>query len=333
MKRVLIVKTSSMGDVIHTLPALTDARQADPSIVFDWVVEEGFSAIPNWHPAVERVIPIAIRRWRKHLQDATTWREWRQYRQELRALNYDAIIDAQGLLKSAFFAARQARGPHFGFDWHSAREPLASLFYDRRLRVVWGQHAVERTRQLFAQALGYRLPDQPGDFGLQQRFPRQHDSQKVVCLHATTRADKHYPEEYWRDVLQRLGAAGFQVQLPWGLKREQQRAQRLAEGLSHVEVLPKLGLTQVAEVLAGARGVIAVDTGLAHLTAALGVPNLMLFGPTDPALVGGYGERQCWLEARQFSAPEGSVVEPEVFRSLTPERVWQRWLQLLEESQ
>ena len=100
--RVLLVKTSSLGDVIHTLPALTDAQRAIPGIQFDWVVEEGFAEIPAWHPAVAQVIPVAIRRWRKHPLQTLRSGEWRRFKARLRETHYDLVIDAQGLLKSAW---------------------------------------------------------------------------------------------------------------------------------------------------------------------------------------------------------------------------------------
>ena len=163
--RVLLIKTSSLGDVIHTLPALTDAARAIPGIQFDWVVEEGFAEIPTWHPAVARVIPVALRRWRKNLLQ--TWKsgEWATFKQRLREGRYDLVIDAQGLLKSALLT-RYVNAPVAGLDRASAREPLASHCYDRPYAVAWGQHAVERVRQLFAQALGYSLPQSVGDYGL-----------------------------------------------------------------------------------------------------------------------------------------------------------------------
>ncbi len=156
--RVLVVKTSSMGDVLHTLPALTDAMQAMPDIRFDWVVEEGFAQIPSWHPAVERVLPVAIRRWRKAWFSAPISAERRAFRDALRAVRYDAVIDAQGLVKSAALVTRLARGIKHGMDWQTAREPLASLFYNRRHPIAKAQHAVERTRELFAKSLGYVKP-------------------------------------------------------------------------------------------------------------------------------------------------------------------------------
>lgn len=160
--RVLIVKTSSMGDVLHTLPALTDAAQAIPGIRFDWVVEEGFAQIPSWHESVERVIPVAIRRWRKAWFSAPIKAERQAFREAVQAVKYDAIIDAQGLVKSAALVTRLAHGVKHGMDWQTAREPLASLFYNRRHHIAKQQHAVERTRELFAKSLGYAKPQAQG---------------------------------------------------------------------------------------------------------------------------------------------------------------------------
>ncbi|MFC3396886.1 lipopolysaccharide heptosyltransferase RfaC [Brenneria rubrifaciens] len=293
--RVLIIKTSSMGDVLHTLPALTDAMHIIPGIQFDWAVEEGFAQIPSWHPAVARVIPVAIRRWRKSWFSAATRRERAAFRQQLLAKRYDAVIDAQGLIKSAALITRLARGKKHGLDYKSAREPLASWFYNYRHAISRQLHAVERVRELFAASLRYRKPAERGDYAIAARFlsPLPADAnQYLVFLHATTRDEKHWPEPHWRELISLLQTSGLQIKLPWGAEHEHQRAVRLAEGFSHVEVLPRLTLQQVAEVLAGAKAVVSVDTGLSHLTAALNRPNITLYGPTDPGLIGGYGLNQ-----------------------------------------
>ncbi|MFJ4432981.1 lipopolysaccharide heptosyltransferase I [Pseudomonas sp. NPDC089395] len=290
--RVLIIKTSSLGDVIHTLPALTDAAHAIPGIRFDWVVEEGFAEIPSWHPAVDRVIPVAIRRWRKNLWQTLKSGEWKAFKQRLREHKYDLVIDAQGLVKSAWLT-RYVKAPVAGLDRFSAREGLASRFYDRRLSVAVGQHAVERVRQLFAMALAYDLPEGIGNYGLDlDRLQLPPAAPYVVFLHGTTWATKHWPEAYWRELAERLGRRKLQVRLPWGNPAEKARAERIAQGLNNCEVLPKLNLAGVARVLAAAKACVAVDTGLGHLAAALDVPTISLFGPTNPGLTGAYGRVQ-----------------------------------------
>ena len=292
--RVLIVKTSSMGDVLHTLPALTDAMQALPGIRFDWVVEEGFSQIPGWHTAVERVIPVAIRRWRKAWFSAPIRTERQAFRDAIRTVQYDAIIDAQGLVKSAALVTRLAHGVKHGMDWRSAREPLASLFYNRRHAIPKAQHAVERTRELFARSLDYARPQTQGDYAIAQHFltAQIQPASYAVFLHATTRDDKHWPESHWRELIALLQPTGLRIKLPWGAAHEEARAKRLAQGMDHVEVLPRMSLEKVARELAGAAFVVSVDTGLSHLTAALDRPNITLYGPTDPGLIGGYGKNQ-----------------------------------------
>ncbi|MGS7250277.1 lipopolysaccharide heptosyltransferase I [Pseudomonas anuradhapurensis] len=290
--RVLIIKTSSLGDVIHTLPALTDAAHAIPGIRFDWVVEEGFAEIPSWHPAVDQVIPVAIRRWRKNLWQTIKSGEWKAFKQRVRERQYDLVIDAQGLVKSAWLT-RYVRAPVAGLDRYSAREGWASRFYDRRLSVAVGQHAVERVRQLFAMALAYDLPEGIGNYGLDlDRLQLPPAAPYVVFLHGTTWATKHWPEAYWRELAERMGRRKLEVRLPWGNPAEKARAERIAQGLNNCQVLPKLNLAGVARVLAAAKACVAVDTGLGHLAAALDVPTISLFGPTNPGLTGAYGRTQ-----------------------------------------
>ena len=302
--RVLLVKTSSLGDVIHALPALTDAARAIPGITFDWVVEEGFAEIPTWHPAVGKVIPVAIRRWRKNIWQTIKSGEWRRFKQSLRAEKYDLVIDAQGLVKSAWLT-RYVNAPVAGLDKNSAREPLASRFYQRRLAAARGQHAVERLRQLFAVALGYDLPKGLGDYGLdvERLIELPRNKPYVLFLHGTTWDTKHWPELYWRDLALRMADKGVEVRLPWGNPAEKARAERIANGLSNAVVLPKLNLAGVARVLASASACVAVDTGLGHLAAALDVPTISLFGPTNPGLTGAYGKVQIHLASDFPCAP------------------------------
>ncbi|QCP61350.1 lipopolysaccharide heptosyltransferase RfaC [Pantoea sp. SO10] len=318
---VLIVKTSSMGDVLHTLPALTDAMQAIPGIKFDWVVEENFAQIPAWHPAVDKVMPVAIRRWRKHWFGSQQREERVQFKRELQSRQYDVVLDAQGLIKSAALVTRLAKGEKHGQDSRSAREPFASWWYDKRHEINKQQHAVERTRELFAKSLGYEKPATQGDYAIAGHFRSTlpNDTQPyLVFLHATTRDNKHWPESHWRALIELVQPTGLRVKLPWGAEHEHQRAQRLAGGFDHVEVLPKLTLEQVAQELAGARAVVSVDTGLSHLTAALDRPNITLFGPTDPGLIGGYGKNQ-----HELKASDGTM------QAITAEMVMEKLKELL----
>ena len=314
--KVCVIKTSSMGDVIHTLPALTDAQRAIPNLSIDWVVEENFAEIPRWHSAVNRVIPIALRRWRKSPFSIQTRNEWKNYRTLLQAENYDAVIDAQGLIKSALFATRFAQGVKHGYDRQSIREPLASFFYDKKYAISYQQHAVERIRQLFALSLGYELPQVQGDYGIARHFLHQTPEQNyVVFIHSTTRADKHWEESEWKKLIEKITAlSDCEIHLPWGNEQEKARAERLTQAHSNVIVLPKLTLTELAKQLANAKAVVSVDTGLAHLTAALDKPNITLYGATDPKLIGCYGKNQHYLSVNSMK----EISAEQVFSQLLP---------------
>jgi len=326
--RVLLVKTSSMGDLIHCLPALTDARQALPSLRVDWVCEESFAQIPTWHPAVDKVLPVAVRRWRKRFWPLLGNDEWQAFKQSVRQTDYDLVMDAQGLLKSAWLS-RVSSVPIAGFDSASAREPLASRFYQRRFFVDKNQHAIHRLRQLFALALDYPLPVGAPDYGLsRQAFMQQNSEPYLLFLHGTTWLSKHWPEPFWRTLLEQIT---LPVRLPFGNAEEHARAQRLAAGLEQVQVLPPLDLNGMAQVIAGARACVAVDSGLGHLAAALSVPCLSLYGPTLPARVGTLGSHQMHLCATGVNAGQGDRNKP-CFDSLSPEQVSKALQTLLDES-
>lgn len=290
---VLIVKTSSLGDVVHTLPALTDAKQAIPDISFDWVVEEAFVEIPQWHMAVEKTIPIAWRRWRKNFIKALLAGELTSFLKTLRQKKYDLIIDAQGLIKSAI-VAKIARGERSGYDKNSIREGQATFFYKNKYIVAKDQHAIARTRQLFAAALKYEMPNTVPDYGVnKQVFPLPDSSERyLVFFHGTSREEKCWSEQKWIELIQFASINGFIVYLPWGNNVELARAKRIAQNNKQAKVLPNLSLSAVAALLLNAKGAIAVDTGLGHVAAALGVPTISLYGPTNPNLCGTIGANQ-----------------------------------------
>lgn len=299
--KLLIVKTTSLGDLIHTLPALTDAAREVPELTVDWLAERPFAEIPRWHPAVQRVIASDLRRWRKAPLATLRDGDWTRFRDELCQTRYDLVLDAQGLVKSAWLATC-ADGPSAGPGWTSAREPLASLFYDRRHRVpAHGQeHAITRTRRLFAAALAYPLPaglDAPPDSGLDRdRFARPAiDPPYAVFLHGTTWPSKRWPLADWQALARWLSRQGLAVMLPWGSEAERADAERIATAMPGCRVLPKLGLTAVAGWIAHAKLVVGVDTGLMHLAAALATPGISLYGPTLPQMTGAFGRNQHWL--------------------------------------
>ncbi len=326
--KALIIKTSSLGDLIHTLPALSDAAAALPGIEFDWVVEESFAELPAWHPAVDQVIPVAIRRWRKGWLQAWRSGEISEFREQLRRNHYDFVIDAQGLIKSALIA-RWANGLRVGLDRNSAREPLAALAYDRRIAIPRQLHAIERLRRLFAHALGYSVAEAMADYGLKASVSNV--SGYIVLLHGTTWASKLWPEYYWVELAQMADAAGYGIHLPWGSDEERRRAERIIAAAGCGQLLPQLGLSQLRDELGGAAGVVGVDSGLAHLAAALSTPAVTLYGPTKTGLTGAVGSHQSNLQVefecapcmlRECSYTQQSDIQPACFSSLPPELVW-----------
>ncbi|MBF0339956.1 MAG: lipopolysaccharide heptosyltransferase I [Magnetococcales bacterium] len=290
---LLLIKTSSLGDVLHTLPALRETFRHRPEIRVHWVVEEAFAQIPLWAPNVVRVLPVAWRRWRRH-----PWEAWRsgepgRFLDTLRSVPFDRILDAQGLIKSAVMA-RLATGEIHGLDRASAREPWAAALYHQTHRVTPQLHAAERLRLLFAQALQLPSPHGPPDFALDPtRWPAPASSRPyVVFLHGTTWRSKLWPESHWQELARLASQAGITVSLPWGNETERQRAETIAAAAPEVcRVLPRCTLEQLAAHLAHAHGVIATDTGPAHLAAALGVPTVGLYGPTPTERIGIVGPR------------------------------------------
>jgi heptosyltransferase-1 len=289
--RILIVKTSSMGDVVHALPAITDIAQALPGIQIDWLVEKGFSAMPSQHRAVNRVITLQWRKWRKSLRTPETQAALAKWRAEMRQERYDLVIDLQGLLKSALFACF-AKGPRAGYDRTSIREPLASLFYSKRGHVSRELHAVDRCRQLAAQALGYALPTTPPDFGLKASLdawtpasPGTSAEPFAALIPCASRPDKLWPHADWVAVGQSLRARGWQVAVFWGSPQEQERAQAIAQEIGGVTP-PFLTVAQAADTLAQAQVVVGLDTGMSHLAAAHGRPTVGIYCDHEPGLAG-----------------------------------------------
>ena len=293
-----------MGDVIHALPALTDAQQALPNIRFDFLVEESFQEIPKWHPAVQRVIPVATRRWRKSL--VVSRKEIISTLSTIRSVHYDAIVDLQGLMKSAVLC-RIAKGNCYGYDRHSIRETLASRLYNKTFAVSKKLHAIDRVRILFSSVLAYPAPslssvhDKDLNYAINFQAETElfdtlklenQDKNYCVFLHGTTWRSKEWSEESWRELLESFSNEQKTIYLPWGNTQEKLRAERLQKNLEHVEVLPKMNLLQLGVLIQNAEGIVAVDTGLGHLSAALGRPTISIYGPTDTSLIGTIGKNQ-----------------------------------------
>jgi heptosyltransferase-1 len=292
--RILFVKTSSLGDVVHNCPAVTDVARCVPDAVIDWVVEESFAEVAALHPGVRRVIPVAIRRWRGDVLGTGTWSQFAAFRAALREEHYDAVIDSQGLVKSAL-VAMLARGRKHGFDRASAREPFAARFYDSVHAVAAGMHAVDRNRMLAASALGYRLEGRC-DYGLRvpDELPLPVRAPFALLFTMTSRDDKLWPEEHWRSLGSALEGRGLHCLLPWGTEQERRRCARIATAIPGAVVPRRMALAEIARLVRAAHCVVGVDTGLAHLAAALEVPVAGIYCGSDPVLTGLHGAGRIW---------------------------------------
>ncbi|MRD72285.1 lipopolysaccharide heptosyltransferase I [Rhodocyclus tenuis] len=290
--RILLIKTSSLGDVIHNLPVLSDLARAFPGAEIDWCVEEAFADIPRLHPALHAAIPVAVRRWRKGLLHAQTWREIASFRKRLAQTAYDFILDTQGLVKSAL-VAKAATGVRLGYSAAAAREPLAARFYERSFAIPRNAHAVMRNRWLAAAAFGLpadSVEATPLDYGIVTpplALPWLTGVQRyAVLLSATSRDDKLWEEASWIALGRALAERGIRAVLPGGNAHERERAARLAANIPGALAAPAMGLRDAASVLGHAALTVGVDTGLVHLSAALGTPTLAIYTATDPALTG-----------------------------------------------
>ncbi|BCH15206.1 lipopolysaccharide heptosyltransferase I [Mesorhizobium sp. L-2-11] len=304
--RVLVVKTSSMGDVIHSFPAVEDARRSRPDVSFDWCVEEAFAGIVALHPAIATIHSVAIRRWRTSPLVPGTWRQAAGLRRALRDRRYDLVIDAQGLLKSAV-VAKQAAAPIAGFDRSSAREPSATLFYDRRYAVPRDLHAIERTRRLFGLALGY----EPDFSGLKSGIMPPAVASTFVggktafLLHGTSREDKKWPVGNWIETARLLVERGMTPVTTWSNDREKAVAEAIAQAVPQTVLVPKSPLAEIAAIIGRSVLTIGADTGLTHLASAFGLPTVAVFVATEPGLTGPRGPFSSTL----LAAP-GSRVGP-----------------------
>jgi len=330
--KLLIVKTSSFGDVIHLFPALSDAWRQLDGLVCDWVVEDRYAAMPAWHPAVRETIPVSLRGWRRppwlhHLPAV------QGFVRRLRREHYDLVLDAQGLLKSALLT-RLAHGWRVGFDRASAREALASRCYQETIAVPRDRHAVDRNRDLLAGALHYQVP-QTMDYGLRLpggRAQAAGDGRAyLVFIPGTTWPSKRWPLPYWRALAALAVRDGWRVRIPAGNAAELRGARRIARDLAGIEPVSSLDLEALAHLLQGASGFVAVDSGPGHLGAAMDTPGVSIYGATDPGLSGTRGHRQVHLQANIECAPclrrrcqfaDSGQIYPDCYATVPPVTVW-----------
>jgi heptosyltransferase-1 len=313
MSDILFIKTSSLGDVIHHMPAVSDARRNRPQARIGWVVEEAFAPLVRLHRAVDSVVPVASRRWRAAPFSAATWSEIGAFYSAMRAQPHETVIDAQGLIRSALIT-RFARGRRHGYDRDSVRERAASWFYDERHRVDRALHAITRNRMLTAQALGYAV-DGPVDFGLDRAaLMGEAPTREVALLHATARREKEWPVANWIELARSLAARGCQLVLPWGSEAERRRSLQIAAAAANATVPDLQPLDQVARMIARASFVVGVDTGLLHVAAALGVPLAAIFIVTEPGQHGPLGRGKIEVAGTLGAMPSVADVRAAVDR-------------------
>lgn len=284
-KDLLLVKLSSLGDIVHTFAAVSDVKRHFPDITLTWAVEEAFAPLVAEHPCIDCVITVPLRRLKKQ------WRRWwsddavKTMFAALRKTRFSHAIDAQGLIKSALLMRLTGSEKKIGYDSKSAREPVAAWLYQQRIAVEPALHAITRTRRLFAQAFDYSIDEKLLEFAL-PAWLRDEKTKDIFFFHGTTWPSKLLPESTWRELIDLAAEEGYRVLMVWGNTVERTRARRLCEGFTCAEVLPRLAVPELQALLLKSAGVISVDTGLGHLSAALGVPTLGVFGPTDPILCG-----------------------------------------------
>jgi len=301
VQKILIVRVSSLGDVVHNMPVIADIRRRHPHAQIDWLVEESFADLVELVDGVRRAVPFSLRRWRKRLTSFENWREIRAFKRSLAAEKYDLVIDCQGLLKTAWVAS-WACGPLVGLGNRTegaGYEWPVRFFYDKRVPIEPRTHVVERTRQLVAAALGEPKPQPTDDidFGLDTRraaiavnalglnLPVPY----VVFVHATSRADKQWPDAAWIELGQSLVRRGASLVLPWGSDAERATSERLAKEFGDAAIVPpRLSLPAVVGLVDSAAATVGVDTGLVHIAAALKRPTVELYNFATAWRTGGY---------------------------------------------
>ena len=307
--RILLVKLSSLGDIVHHLPAVTELAEQRPGAHLAWAVEEAYVDLVRLHPAVGEAIGVNLRSLRRNPLRASGWHRMSATRRAVRLREWDYVIDSQGLLKSAV-VARFARAPAFGLDAKSARERIASRLYDVKIAVPRDLHAVERNRRLVGEVFGYR-PEGAARYGLTRpgAAPSWAPSTRyVVMLHAASRSAKRWPEERWIALGRMLSPSGYVMVFPGGTEEERATAARLAGAVPHALAAPAMALGEAAALLAHAAGVIGVDTGLTHLAVALGAPTVGIYCATRPELTGLHGGENAFNVGTASQPPSAEAV-------------------------
>ena len=318
----LLVKLSSLGDVLHNLPMVWDIRQHYPSATVDWVVEEAYVDLlkplqsSNSFKGIDRIIPIGLRRWKKNILSTTNWQELSQFIHALQQDQYDVIIDSQGLMKSAVvtkLAHRTQGGQITGLanaTEFSGYEPLARMFYSDSVAVPRQCHAVDRSRYLLSSALDVApitrtsIPRfYPESFvkdltnqNLSPEIAKNINTPYVLCFHASARAAKQWDIQGWITAGKFLLERGLHPVFPWGSPHEKQISQEILEGIGSGGgggiLPPSYSIKQYFEIISHARLTIGVDTGLTHLAAVMGHPTIEIYCDSPLWKTEGYWSNQ-----------------------------------------
>jgi heptosyltransferase-1 len=304
--KILLVKLSSLGDVLHNLPIVWDLRKRLPQAQIDWIVEEGYVHLleplrtTEKFRGIDRIIPVAFRRWRKNLFSFKTWREFFAMRKLLQAITYDVVLETQGLLKSALVCVLADKSDQAAISGlgnateHSGYEPMARMFYNQSIHVPLRCHAIDRSRWVMCSAFDWPLLNRneepplfyPNDFveqlvplpieGLRKQ-PNGTSVPYVVCFHSTARAAKRWPNENWVELGKALSSQGYQVLFPWGSSEEMKISALLASQVPGAIVPRAFSIEEAYRLVAHAALTIGVDTGLTHLSAVLGRPTIEIY--------------------------------------------------------
>jgi heptosyltransferase I len=335
--KILLVKLSSLGDVLHTLPVVNDIKTALPDAQIDWAVEASFAGVVRRCDGVNRVITCELRKWRKALLSTETRQAWGAFIADLQREPYDAVIDLQGLTKSAVvskLAKLSSTGKRYAManrtDGSSYEAPTRWLA-DEAIQLKPHVHAVQRAREVCAQALRYKLAEN-AIFSPKYRLlsgvniaseainsiAKMGAKTTIIFAHGSSREDKLWPVSHWVALGQRLNAAGFGIALAHGSAAEEQRSLDIANQLSNAVAWPRLGIDALVDAMAGAAGLVGVDSGLSHMAVALDVPHVQIYNFDTAWRTGPIGSGDLKVSARQVS----------VFAQPTPsvDAVWQAWL-------
>ncbi len=336
MKKVLITKLSSLGDLVHALPALSDAMNAIPEIEFDWVVDQNFQEIPLWHPSVRKIFLTNHRTWRKKIFSKKTKEEFSLLYKQLHNQKYDLIIDGQGNIKSGLLSLIP-KGKRAGWDRTSTPEWGSHFFYQKQCKASKNLHAIERLRLLFASALEYPAPTTPAHYQIDPSKLKSPSlnlpSSYLIFVPIASYGSKLWPDYHWIELIKKASQEGLFILLPWGNLKEKERAEKLAIS-KNVIVLPRLSLNEIGYLISKSKAMVSVDTGLSHIAAALNVPTVTLYGPTDPKLTGTIGKNQYWITPPAPCAETCKKAcsvnkEPTCLQKIPPETVWNQLTKLL----